>query len=59
MQFILYIRVKGRDVREGYMKSIGGRIRGQEKAKPGNLWDWIKSKTERHMLLLHWWVQDG
>lgn len=26
------------------MKSIGGRLRGQEKAKQGDLWDWIKSK---------------
>lgn len=28
----------------GYRKSIGGRLRRPEKAKSGNLWDWVKSK---------------
>ena len=28
------------------MQSTGGRLRGQ-----GNLWDWIRSKMERHILL--------
>lgn len=32
------------------MKPTGGRLRGREKAKGGNLWDWIPSKRERHML---------
>ena len=41
------------------MKSIGGRLRGREKAKRRKVWDWIRSKTERHILLLHWWVQDS
>ena len=31
------------------MKFIGGRLRGWEKAN-GNLWDWIKSKVERHIV---------
>lgn len=39
------------------MKSTGERLKGQEKAKRANLWDWIKSETERHRLLLHWWLQ--
>ena len=29
------------------MKSTGGRLGRQEKAKRGNLWDWIESKTDR------------
>ena len=29
---------------EGYVKSINGRLRRQENAKQGNLWDWLKSK---------------
>ena len=33
----------------GYMKSIGDRSGRQEKAKWGNLWDQIKSKTNRHI----------
>lgn len=39
----------------GDMKSIGGRARGWEKVKKGegNLWDCIKSKMERYILLLH------
>lgn len=41
------------------MKSVGGRLRRQEKVKCGNLWDWIKSKMERYLLLLHWWIQDS
>lgn len=44
---------------EGYMKSIGRRLSGGEKAKRENLWDWLKSKMERHIFLLHWWVQDS
>lgn len=31
------------------MKSIGGRLRGQEKEKWGNLWGWIKRKTETNI----------
>ena len=27
------------------MKSTGGRLRGQEKAKRGNLWGWIKKQN--------------
>ena len=40
------------------MKFIGDRLRRWEKAKWGNLWDWIKSKIKRETLLLQWWVQD-
>ena len=29
-----------------------GKLRGQEKAKWKNLWDWEKSKMKRHKLLL-------
>ena len=36
-----------------YMTSTGDRPGRQEKAKQGNLWDWIKSETNRHVLLLH------
>ena len=33
------------DAKEGYMKSaLGGRLRGQERARRGNLWEWRKSK---------------
>lgn len=31
------------------MKSIGGRLRGQEKAKRGISGDWTKSKMQRHI----------
>ena len=41
------------------MELVGGRLGRQEKATRGNLWEWIKSKTERRELVLHWWVQDG
>ena len=30
------------------MKSTGGRLRQQEKAKQGDLWDWVKNKMEKH-----------
>ena len=33
------------------MKSIGGGLRGQEKAKCGNLQDWIKGKLEKQTTL--------
>ena len=33
------------------MKSIGDRVERQEKAKWGNLWDWIKSKVINTLLL--------
>lgn len=36
----------------GYIKFIGERL----KAKWGNLWNWIKSKRNIHILLLHRWV---
>lgn len=32
---------------------------GQEKAKQGNLQDWMKSEMEKHMCLLHQSVQDS
>ena len=35
------------------MKPSGGRLDWWEKAKWRNLWDSIKSKTDRHLLLLH------
>ena len=47
---ILYITIKGRGVKS-YMKSIGDRLGRQEKAKQRNLWDWIKSKMYRLVLL--------
>lgn len=35
-------------------------LRRQEEAKPGGkLYNWIRGKIEKHMLLLHWWVQDS
>lgn len=34
------------------MESMGGRLGRREKAK-GDLWDGIKSKRERHTVLLH------
>ena len=33
------------------MKSIGDRLGRQKKTKQENLWDWIKSKMNRHILL--------
>lgn len=33
------------------MQSTGGRLRGQGKTKQGNLWEWIQSKTERHIYI--------
>lgn len=45
--------------KESYMKSIGGKLRGQDKAKWGTLQDWLKSKMDKHILLLYWWVQDS
>lgn len=41
------------------MKSTGGRLGRQEKAKKRNRWDWMKSKMERDILLLHWWVDNN
>ena len=34
------------------MKSFGDRSGRREKANWVNLWDWIKSKMNRHILLL-------
>lgn len=34
------------------MKPSGGRLMELEKAKPGNVGDWIKSKMQRHILVL-------
>ena len=55
---ILYIRIRGEEVR-GHMKSIGDRLERREQAKWGNLWDWEKSKRNRHILLFHRRVQDS
>ena len=52
---ILYITVK--KAQGDYMKSVGDRLRKQEKAKWGDLWDWIKSKVIE-TFLLHRWVRD-
>lgn len=41
------------------MKFIGSGLRRWEKAKQNgeeNFWDQIKSKMDRHILLLHWWI---
>ena len=38
------------------MKTIGDNLGSQEKAKGGNLWDWVKSKMKKQILILHWWV---
>ena len=35
------------------MKFTGNRLGRPEKAKQGNFWDEIKSKTNRHIFLLH------
>ena len=51
----LYIRIKGDDGR-GLHEIFGDRFGRWEKAKQGNLWDWIKSKNNRHKILLHRWV---
>ena len=56
LHLILYITVTGGGIR-GDMKSISERLGRSEKAKLRNLWDWIGSKTNRHILLLHLWVQ--
>ena len=58
LQFILYITIKGGGLRRDYFKNIGGRLGRWEKATWRKFWDWIKSKMETHILLLHWWVQD-
>ena len=49
---ILCLRLNG-----GYTESIGGRLGRREKTRRGNLWDWIKSKVERHRLPLQRWAQ--
>ena len=36
------------------MKSIGDRLERWEKAKRGNLWDWIKSKMIAETGLAQW-----
>ena len=41
----------------GYTESIGGRLGRREKTRRGNLWDWIKSKVERHRLPLQRWAK--
>ena len=55
LQLILYIRIRGEDIKRVH----SGRLGKQEKTKWGDLRDWIKRKRERHILLLHWWVQDS
>lgn len=37
-ELVLYVRIKGRDVRK-YVKSVGGGLRRREKAQWGNLQD--------------------
>lgn len=51
LHLILYLGIKGGDVRRDEVHWC--RLRGWEKAKWGreSLWDWMKSKRERHMLL--------
>ena len=36
-----------------YMKPIGDRLGRQEKAKWESFGDWVKSKNDKHILLLH------
>lgn len=43
--------------KKGYMKSTGGTLGRQRKAKWRNLWDWIA--VEGSILLFHWWVQSS
>ena len=43
----------------GYLNSIGGECVRQGKEKQGILWDWMKSKMESRMLLLHGCAQDS
>lgn len=38
LQFIFYLKIKEEDFREGYMKSISGRLRRQEKIKVGRIY---------------------
>ena len=52
MQLILYIAIKVGGV-TGDLKSIGDKLGMQEKAKRGNLWDWIKTRTNRHILFFY------
>ena len=58
LQLILYISINGGDVRRVTWNSLVV-VRGWEKAKWENLWDCIKNKTKRHILLLRWCVQDS
>ena len=52
LQLILYIAIKVGGV-TGDLKSIGDKLGMQEKAKRGNLWDWIKTRTNRHILFFY------
>lgn len=52
---ILYIRLKGKDVKRD-VKSTDGRLRGQEKKKQKSV---RLGKMEKHILILHWRVQDS
>lgn len=45
LQLSLCIRIKGGDRKEGYVKSSGDRLRGQNQAMWGELGDWIKRNT--------------
>ena len=39
---------------EGYMK-----LKGVGEKQRGEIANWVKRKIERHILLLHWWVQES
>ena len=50
LQLIFHIQNQRGKHKEGYIKPIGSStLKRQEKAKWGNLWDWIKSKMEKHI----------
>lgn len=52
---LLFILQPKEEMSVGHMESTGDRVGRWEKAKWGNLCDWIKGKMDRHTLLLHWW----
>lgn len=48
LQLILYILNQRRKCKESYIKSTGGTLRKQEKAKQGKVKGWIKSTMETY-----------
>ena len=59
LQLILYVRIKGGGMRKDTENPLVVEQGSGRKKKWGHLSDWIKSKTERYILLLLCWVQDS